>query len=96
MAIRLWTKEQSEPLIQMMEKDMPAFFHMERSVKCGRPLILSDGEECLLAQDSPADPMWIWTSDNISDVVLEDMIFLCIDSKIRSRYFETEFIVIDM
>lgn len=75
MAIRMWTKEQSEPLIKMMEKEMPAFFHMERSIKCGRPLILSDGEECLLAQDSPADPMWIWTSDNISDVVLEDMIF---------------------
>ena len=75
MSITLRTKEQKEPLIQLIGKDLPAFFHMDRSLNLGRPLILSDDKDCLMTQDSPTEPMWIWTSQTISDESLEEMIF---------------------
>ena len=60
MSITLRTKEQKEPLIQLIGKDLPAFFHMDRSLNLGRPLILSDDKDCLMTQDSPTSVTNRW------------------------------------
>ena len=75
MAISMRTKEQTERLALIKDCDLPAFFHPERAILQGMPMILSNGKDCLLVQNGPLDPLWIWTSGSVSDETLEDILF---------------------
>ncbi len=50
--------------------DALAFLRITHMLDSGKPLLLSDGESCLVAQSDPNSPAWVWTRNGISDETL--------------------------
>ena len=50
--------------------DALAFLRITHMLDSGKPLLLSDGVSCLVAQSDPNSPAWVWTRNGISDETL--------------------------
>ncbi len=73
-ALRLMTRESILEKRLLPEKDRLAFSLMERTISSGRPLILSDGESCLLVQADVASPAWVWARSDIPAETLDGLL----------------------
>ena len=54
-------------------RDRLAFVRIERMLERGRPLVLTDGQSCLLVLGEPKTPAWIWTANDISEEMLHSL-----------------------
>ena len=72
--IRMYTKEQMAALSLIPHHDALAFTHMERMLRQGHSLILSDGLSFQFVQGDMRFPAWLWTADGITDEELEDVL----------------------
>lgn len=73
-ALRLETKESILEKRLLPEKDRLAFCLMERMLDSVRPLILSDGEKCLLVQSDVTSSAWVWTRSDVSSETLDGLL----------------------
>lgn len=72
--LSLMTKESILEKKLLPGKDRLAFSLMERTLSSERPLILSDGESCILGQADITSPAWIWTRSDVSDETLDGLL----------------------
>lgn len=72
--LRLETRESIREKTLLPERDRLAFSLLERILENGRPLILSDGEKCLLAQTDVTSPAWVWTRSDVPAETLEELL----------------------
>lgn len=72
--LRLETRESIRRNQILPERDRLAFSILERTMETGRPLILSDGERCILAQADVASPAWAWTRSDILPETLDSLL----------------------
>ncbi len=72
--LNLMTKESIQGKKLLPEKDRLAFSMMERTLSSRHPLILSDGESCILSQADITSPAWIWTRSDVSDETLDGLL----------------------
>lgn len=72
--LSLMTKESIQGKKLLPGKDRLAFSLMERTLSSVRPLILSDGESCILVQADITSPAWIWTRSDVSDETLDGLL----------------------
>ena len=71
-------------MIQAITKEHPIFdseayqrdvvvFQLMEVIKQAPMLLVSDGSTCILGMTSPQYPMWIWTADDLSVSVMEEI-----------------------
>ena len=72
--LRLTTKESIRGIRILPERDRLAFSMLERILDAARPLILFDGERCLLAQTDVSSPVWIWTRSDVLPETLDELL----------------------
>lgn len=72
--LKLCSRERAQELLPLPARDRAAFFRLERLLGTGLPMVLTDGKDCLLAQEGARLPLWLWTSGACSDALLHALL----------------------
>lgn len=72
--IRFFTAEKARELSLVPKRDALAFVQMERILAHGLPLVLSDGEQCLIVQSDALSPVWVWIRSDTRSETMEGIL----------------------